>query len=368
MTKSIARIDNNTGIKINEILSESLPITMGNVVDFCQSLQVAGAINNLRQAMLSTPEVKKAILSLMNNKMGFLTDRTASVINRNRRERKWPSEPYSFEDLVDPIIEGLLKGYRITGNEINIISGQFYAAKNGNYRQIIEHNDISDFKYNNRPADLLNGGKLARVKCWASWNQNGKKCSIGIEQDDELILQVRVNYGMGEDAVVGKAHAKLFKRVLERITNRAAPESTEVGGVYDAEFTTELKIDHLGEKFETIDKSATLSDVYSTPDQKQSQPRNPLPHNGPPENTDMAGNSKKPKKQSPPQIKNEQVEAKKEFDKFITEFGEGLVMASAKNLAIRVPPINMSMVKKIEREISRLIDEESSAEDTDQGF
>ena len=34
---------------------------------------------------------------------------------------------------------------------------------------------------------------------------------------------------MGEDAVIGKAHSKLFKRVLERISGQVMPESTEIG-------------------------------------------------------------------------------------------------------------------------------------------
>ena len=53
-----------------------------------------------------------------------------------------------------------------------------------------------------------------------------------------MILKIRVNRGMGEDAVIGKAQSKLFARVLERIQGEILPESTDVdlssGEIIDA--------------------------------------------------------------------------------------------------------------------------------------
>jgi hypothetical protein len=94
---------------------------------------------------------------------------------------------------------------------------------------------MADFAYNNAPVELKDGGRTARIKCWASWRLSGESMSIGIKPDDELVLQIRVNAFMGEDGVIGKAHSKLFKRIFERISGHIAPESTDVDVVDDAE-------------------------------------------------------------------------------------------------------------------------------------
>lgn len=232
---------NNAGMEVDRVIERCLPISCGKTKNFCQSMMIAKGVHDLKQIMLSTPEIKQVVMSMINNRLGFLTDRTPAVLWRNQQNGKGPTKPYSYEELVDPLAEGLLKGYRITSNEINIISGQFYAAKSGNYRLVVEQPGLSNFIYNNEPVQLSGNGQMARVKCWASWLLNGKRMSIGVEDGDALVLQIRVNAGMGEDGVIGKAHSKLFKRVLERITGQVSPEATDLGGeeIPDAEIAGE---------------------------------------------------------------------------------------------------------------------------------
>lgn len=239
-TTALAKL-NEVGKEIDAVIETSLPMTMKTAKNFCESLAIARGIADLKDIMLASPEIKVVVEKMANNRLGFLTDRTPATIYKNQKSNKGPQKPYSYEQLVDPIVEGLLKGYRISGNEINIIAGQFYAAKNGNYRRVTEYPGVTGFVYNNAPVELSAGGNVAKIKCWASWKFGSKEMTIGIDKDDECIFQVRVNFGMGEDAVVGKAHAKLFKRCLERITGQIAPESSEVGqgDVFDAEITSE---------------------------------------------------------------------------------------------------------------------------------
>jgi len=219
---------NKTGKQISAIIDECLPAATGNAADFISSLAIAKGVHDLKAIFLQSPEIRQVVMSMCNNRLGFLTDRTPAIVTRNQRNGKYPNKLYSYEELVDPIIEGLLKGYRISNNEINIISGQFYAAKAGNYRMILEYPGLANFAYNNSPAVYAQDHKSARVKCWASWKINEVAQSIGMEPNDELILAIRVNYGMGDDAVLGKAHAKLFKRVLERLSGQVIPESSDV--------------------------------------------------------------------------------------------------------------------------------------------
>jgi hypothetical protein len=216
---------NETADKIDAIIAETLPVSTKSGLDFRESIIVAKGVSELRKVFLESPQIKHVINSMANTRLGFMTDRDPKLKNWKTGAN---NTPYPYEDLVDPIIEGLLKGYRITNYEICIIAGNFYAAKNGNYRRIVEYPGVSRFAYNNAPTQLLKDGVSAHVKCWATWMVGKDLCSIGVRPDDELILQIKVNKAMGEDAIVGKAHAKLFKRVLERITGQVQPETTDV--------------------------------------------------------------------------------------------------------------------------------------------
>jgi hypothetical protein len=231
----------DAGQKIDAIIDDCLPVVAGKNANFVQSLTIAKGVHELKQIMLNSKEIEGVVMSMANNRLGFLTDRPGWMMKRNKDQGKFPNEPYGYYQLVDPIVEGLLKGYRLTNNEMNIISGQFYAAKNGNYRKVAEFPGMSGFVYNNDPVVFSSDRSGARVKCWASWKLSGKAMSIGMDAGDELILQIRVNVGMGEDAIIGKAHSKLFKRVLERISGQVAPESTDLGGddIPDAEIVSQ---------------------------------------------------------------------------------------------------------------------------------
>ena len=151
---------NETGQQITTIINDCLPVTAGNAADFTQSLAIAQGVHDLKMIFLQSPEIRQVVMSMANNRLGFVTDRTPAIVARNQRNGKYPNRPYNYEELVDPIIEGLLKGYRISNNEINIIAGQFYAAKNGNYRRILEHPGLTNFAYNNDPAVFI---ELRRV-------------------------------------------------------------------------------------------------------------------------------------------------------------------------------------------------------------
>lgn len=345
----------NAATKIDGIISECLPISSGVAANFMQGLMIAKAVHELKQIMLNTAEIRSVVNSMANNRLGFLTDRTPAILHKNKMSGKGPVDPYRYEQLVNPIVEGLLKGYRISGNEINIISGEFYAAKSGNHRLIVEYPGISNFQYNNSPAEISGAGKTASVKCWSSWQLNGKEMSIGIDSGDELIIVVRVNYEMREDAIVGKAHSKLFKRVLERITGLVAPESTDVDAqVYDADFsvtdqTTAKK--NTGESM-VIDRSNPLPIS-----------RNPQADNRPPAGYDLAGNPIKPiKSKSAPQSREG---IKQEFESIEREFGEGVVNDAINALGkVRIlpdgAPANTSVVKMIAAKCSQIKKEKES--------
>ena len=182
----------NAANEIDAIIEASLPMTTKAAASFSESLAIASGIGKLRKLMLNTPEIERVVMHMANNRLGFMTDRSPATLASNRRRGKGVTTPYTYEALVDAVVEGLLKGYRISGNEMNIIAGNFYAAKAGSFRLIIEWPGMANFKYGNQPVTWGQGqNAYAQVKCWATWQLNAVDSSIGIEKDDDCTLQIR---------------------------------------------------------------------------------------------------------------------------------------------------------------------------------
>jgi hypothetical protein len=227
---ALAKLE-EVGKEIDRVIESCLPFANNELKTFSASLTLAEGVGTLREIFLKHPGIKKTIQSMQDTKLGFLTDRNPKALAYARAQGK-KTEPYSYEEVVECAIEGLLKGYRLTNNEFNIISGGFYEAKNGKYRKIIEHPEVTNFQFTNT-SPLYVSEKLAKVQVFASWVQGGQIRTLGTSdkekgKEDTLIFTIKVNSGMGDDAVVGKALSKLFTRVLMRITGRVISEATEV--------------------------------------------------------------------------------------------------------------------------------------------
>jgi len=195
-------------------------IASGALVHFKDSggmgddLQVACAIVDLRRAL--TAEVMEPIMKLMNTDLGFRTDRDPSQRDRDGRQLV----PYDMETVRDVVIEAKLRGFRCVGNEFNIISKRFYAAKNGFRRKLTDGKSfpgLSDFRDSYGLPKMTQSG--ATVVAKASWTINGKADSY--EQE----FGIKVNSMMGADAIIGKAERKLCKRVHDIIAGINTPDA-----------------------------------------------------------------------------------------------------------------------------------------------
>src|SRR5207248_1658358 len=60
--------------------------------------------------------------------------------------------------------------------------------------------------------------KGAVVKCRAEWKQEGTSQVL------EREFAIRVNSGMGTDAIIGKATRKLYAAICERLSGKVTPE------------------------------------------------------------------------------------------------------------------------------------------------
>ena len=190
---------------------------------FIQAVRMAQGITALRAA-LNDQFMQQSIMPLMGTKLGFLTD-----LDHDKEGRR-----YGINVVRDVCIEAMLRGFSIVGNEVNIIAGGFYGAKAGWERKVSEYPGLTDLVL--QPGVPQNvGDKGALVPYVASWRLNGTEMILRCIQEKDgtdLRIPIKVNAGMGSDAVIGKATRKILFRIYQRINGSSFGASDgEVGDV-----------------------------------------------------------------------------------------------------------------------------------------
>lgn len=239
MTKAVATTE-EVGTQIDSIVEKCLPITSKQTQGFNEALVLAEGIKSMRDLFLNNEGIKANVEAMANTSLGFMTDRSPDIINAAKMKNKKAPVPYTYEQIAESCIEAMLQGYRITGNEFNIISGRFYPAKNGKYRKIIENDTVSNFFFTTTSPifsteqrmnyNKVDNVQVAKVQCFATWTQDGANVRLGYD-DDKLVFKIKANAFMGDDGIVGKALSKLFSRVLMRIEGCILPEATDIDDI-----------------------------------------------------------------------------------------------------------------------------------------
>lgn len=184
-------------------------------------IEASQAGNELRKAIIMSkaiPAIKAALMPLMDDLMelmdtplGFRTDRPPGTMKDGK-----PIPPYSKNQVADVLTIGLLRGFRITLNEINIIAGQFYGTKEGYERLLKDLPGLTDLRVDIGVPKMM-GEKGSVIDCKASWKYHGKEGSLVCEGG--YAIPVKMNAGMGTDAAQGKATSKMYRRIYKIITN-----------------------------------------------------------------------------------------------------------------------------------------------------
>lgn len=190
---------------LDAVADEYAAALAGEPGKFKAAFITANAVAQLREMI--SPDMLRGIMSLMNTRLGFLTDK-----NPNRPGKE--GSPIYPENVVrDVVVEMALRGVPFVGNCFNIIAGNGYVTKEGltfllkNPRLAITDLRI-DFGVPRSAAN--NGGAL--VPFQAAWKVKG------VSQDMSGEIPVRVNDGMGADAILGKADRKVKARIYARVS------------------------------------------------------------------------------------------------------------------------------------------------------
>lgn len=182
-----------------DLASSNANLTVSS--QFKRAFATAEAVYQLKA--LLTPEVMKPILHLQNTALGFMTDRK--------------DNGYPLDVVKDCLIDAVLSGVSPVGNEFNIIAGRTYITKNGMKHKL---SGLDGLSYTLTPGipKMANDSKGAVVEMAIDWTYSGK------ENHKAINFAVRVNAGMGTDAIIGKATRKAAAWLYETVTGQTVNE------------------------------------------------------------------------------------------------------------------------------------------------
>lgn len=201
---------------IEQVVSEcSLEIISG-LPQFQQAIQMAEGIKRLRSA-LDDSLMESVFMPLQGSPLGFRTDKDTSG-------------GYGIKTVREAVIETLIRGFRITGNEMNIIGNRAYFTKEGFERKVYQFPGIGNLDLIPGVPDIREREKCAFVAFHAHWTLNGERSSLicdvvkvdGAEHDRRI--PVRMNAGMTADAILGKAHRKMYARIYQKLSGVIVPD------------------------------------------------------------------------------------------------------------------------------------------------
>lgn len=194
--------------------------TLERAVLMAQGMQVA------KKYVASNIET---LAPLADSELGFLTDRTTGK-----------KQPYSNTELVAPIVTALMRGVPLVGNCFNVMSGRCYVTTQGyDYLFAIRDGcDVPTVKIGNveitheprwdKERDRGIPG-TARVAAIGEVIANGKLYRVTFLETAELDERIAVKYNanMAEDAIVGKARARVLKSLWRLVSNAVLDDPDE---------------------------------------------------------------------------------------------------------------------------------------------
>ncbi len=108
--------------------------------EMAKAIILSRAVQTLRSLM--TDKIMDDVMLLMNSPLGFKTDRPPGAKDKEGRDIPL----YNKHQVRDVMVQALIRGFRFTGNEINIIAGQFYGTKEGYERLLDDLPGLTDLR------------------------------------------------------------------------------------------------------------------------------------------------------------------------------------------------------------------------------
>ncbi len=171
--------------------------------NFLRTFSVGKCIQGLKKAL--TPEVMKLVMFLQGSPLGFRTDKDRDG-------------GYNIDVVREAVIASSMMGLVPCGNQFNIIGGRMYITKEG-FTYLLS--TMKGLRYSLSPDVPAQNRDNSVVRMVISWDYKGES------GEHVLNIPVRVNKGMGDDAVLGKADRKAKCWLFNRLTSMGTTDADE---------------------------------------------------------------------------------------------------------------------------------------------
>ena len=213
---ALSDYDIHTANNIQSVVTAcSLGLRGAVTSDVQRALVMARGIKLLR-ALLTDELMQRDIMPLMNCKLGFKTDKDPHRKSRDGNQ----TQPYPLAIVKDCVIEAMLSGARVVGNEFNIISSQSYLTKEYFTRAVGELDGVTDVVPSPGVPQMQQGKALIRYGL--SWRKDGKTDMLkDAEGKPGRVFEIRTDAYSSVDQVLGKADRKAYAAAYRQITGSA---------------------------------------------------------------------------------------------------------------------------------------------------
>lgn len=189
------KVNDEIVLKLNDTIKQGYE--SNKLQGFERAYVLANATKQLKD--LLTKEYMQPIMMLQGNKLGFKTDRDTSG-------------GYDENVIKNCLIEAVLTGVQVVGNQFNIIAGNCYITKEG-FGYLLNNVDGLDYEITAKLPRINADSTSAAIVMVVEWSFFG-----GEKHLKELDIPIRMNKMMGTDAVIGKATRKARHWLYNRIS------------------------------------------------------------------------------------------------------------------------------------------------------
>lgn len=206
-TTDLVRYSGDTLAAIEQVACEcGLQSVAGG--KFERAFRLSAGIRRLKDMI--TKDMMRDIMELQGTSLGFRTDKDTGG-------------GYPPEAVKECLIEAILRGAAPVGNEFNIIAGRCYLTKEFFIRAMRELPGLTDLRLKPGVPAMSNGGALVPYEAtWTWYGVAGGMQRIAEKRADGSIddcrIPVKVNNGMGIDAILGKAERKMRAAIYALLT------------------------------------------------------------------------------------------------------------------------------------------------------
>lgn len=192
-----------------DVLAESGLACRNMKAGFGKAMLTAVCVERLKRAL--DDRVMQPIMALQGSSLGFRTDKDG-----NGRCG------YPVDAVREALIAAVMAGLMPCGNHFNIISGRMYVTKEG-FTYLLDQAGVK-YTIDQAVPVMKNGGAIVATDVTWTDAEGHKGCK-------HLDVPVRVNAGMGADAILGKGERKakcwLYNNLLHA---QLADGEAEAGG------------------------------------------------------------------------------------------------------------------------------------------